>query len=186
MGRKKLYTLRGSLQQYLKEQKKTRKKKAIKALLRGYVCGQEQGPAGRSQCVEGAGGGKIQQLAARAAAAVVMGRDEDLQVEPALSVLNNPTNQVSWRRLHLVNKTTSWWADAHDCDWCCLSGDLTSASCTDVPAVQVLHKLSWTPLLSTRPHVLGYYFLVGPWRADLRTLDIFWLRREVCDLVTNN
>ena len=59
METKKLYTLRGLGQQYLKEQKK-RKKKAMKALLRGYVCGQEQGPAGRSRCVEGAGGGKSQ------------------------------------------------------------------------------------------------------------------------------
>lgn len=60
METKKLYTLRGLRQQYLKEQKKTRKKKAMKAFLRGCVCGQEQGPAGRPRCVEGAGGGKSQ------------------------------------------------------------------------------------------------------------------------------
>lgn len=99
MERKKLYILRGSLQQYLKEQKKTREKKAIKALLRGYACGQERGPAGRSHWV-GWGGTAI--TGSQSGSSHVMGRDEDAQVEPGLCVPNNLTNQVSWRRLHLI------------------------------------------------------------------------------------
>lgn len=120
----------------------------------------------------------------------VMGRDENAQVEPGLCVPNNLTNQVSWRRLHLIVrphpdqqilKTATDAASRGPHIW------LTSASCTVVLAGQVLHKLSRPPFLSTRPHVLGYYFPAGPCIADLGgTLTILWLRREVCDLVINN
>lgn len=139
--------------------------------------------------MEGAGGGKSQQLAARAAAAMVMGRDEDLQVEPALAVLNNPTNQVS-------GDASTWLIRPHPDEQTLMTAtDAASQETSHLPHICLLHRRAscagasqafMNPLLSMRPHVLGYYFLVGPWRADLRTLDIFWLRREVCDLVTNN
>ena len=100
MERKKLYTLRGSLQQNLKEQKRTREKKAIEALLRGYACGQERGPAGRSQCVEGAGGNSRHWQPEWQEPRDGKGWGRTGGAWTVCS--KQPSNQVSWRRLHLI------------------------------------------------------------------------------------